>query len=164
MQLLNPGLGIIFYSLIAFVIVLIILRKAAWKPILKSLKERETGIADALAAADKAKSELFSLKSENEALLAKAIDERASMLKDAKESADKMIADAKAEGQKVKEQLISDAQIAITAQKNAALAEVKNQVGSIALEIAEKVLRRELADKSQQENYIAQLTSDIKLN
>ncbi|WP_447639869.1 MULTISPECIES: F0F1 ATP synthase subunit B [Chitinophagaceae] len=164
MQLLNPGLGIIFYSLIAFVIVLIILRKAAWKPILKSLKERETGIADALAAADKAKSELSSLKSENEALLAKAIDERASMLKDAKESADKMIADAKAEGQKVKEQLISDAQIAITAQKNAALAEVKSQVGSIALEIAEKVLRKELADKSQQENYIAQLTSDIKLN
>lgn len=164
MQLLNPGLGIIFYSLIAFVIVLIILRKAAWKPILKTLKERETGIADALAAAEKAKSELSSLKSENEALLAKAIDERASMLKEAKESADKLIADAKAEGQKVKDQLVADAQIAITSQKNAALAEVKNQVGTIALEIAEKVLRRELADKTQQESYIGQLTSDIKLN
>ncbi|MFT4203982.1 MAG: F0F1 ATP synthase subunit B [Chitinophagaceae bacterium] len=164
MQLLNPGLGIIFYSLIAFVIVLVILRKAAWKPILKALKERETGIADALAAAEKAKSELSSLKSENEALLAKAIDERASMLKEAKESADKLIADAKSEGQKVKEQLIADAQVAITSQKNAALAEVKNQVGAIALEIAEKVLRRELGDKAQQESYIAQLTSDIKLN
>lgn len=164
MQLLNPGLGIIFYSLIAFVIVLIILRKAAWKPILKTLKDRETGIADALDAAEKAKAELSSLKSENEALLAKAIDERAAMLKEAKANADKLIADAKAEGQKVKDQLVSDAQVAITSQKNAALAEVKNQVGAIALEIAEKVLRRELGDKAQQENYISQLTSDIKLN
>ena len=164
MQLLNPGLGIIFYSLIAFVIVLVILRKAAWKPILKTLKDRETGIADALAAAEKAKSELYSLKSENEALLAKAIDERAAMLKEAKENADRLVADAKAEGQKVKDQLVSDAQVAITSQKNAALAEVKNQVGSIALEIAEKVLRRELGDKTKQEDYIAQLTSDIKLN
>ncbi len=164
MQLLNPGLGIIFYSLIAFVIVLIILRKAAWKPILKTLKDRETGIADALAAAEKAKSELSSLKSENEALLAKAIDERAAMLKEAKENADRLIAEAKSEGQKVKDQLVSDAQVAITSQKNAALAEVKNQVGAIALEIAEKVLRRELGDKAQQENYISQLTSDIKLN
>lgn len=164
MQLLNPGLGLIVFTLIGFLVLLFILKKFAWKPILKTLKERETGIADALSAAEKAKSELSSLKTENEALLAKAIDERAAMLKEAKESSDKLIAEAKAEGQKVKEQLIGEAQQAITAQKNAALVEVKNQVGSIALEIAEKVLRRELGDKTQQESYIAQLTSDIKLN
>ncbi|PZP50617.1 MAG: ATP synthase F0 subunit B [Pseudopedobacter saltans] len=164
MELLNPGLGIVIYSFIAFVIVLIILRKAAWKPILKTLKERETGIADALAAAEKAKSELASLQSENEVLLAKAIDERANMLKESKEAADKIIADAKEEGVKVKNQLVSEAQTAITAQKNAALAEVKNQVGAIALEIAEKVLRHELSDKVQQEKFVTDLTSDIKLN
>ncbi|QES89798.1 F0F1 ATP synthase subunit B [Rhizosphaericola mali] len=164
MELLNPGLGIVLYSLIAFVIVLLILRAAAWKPILKTLNERESGIADALAAAEKAKSEMASLKSENEALLAKAIEERANLLKDANASKERIISEAQTEGQRVKEQLISEAQQAITAQKNAAIADVKNQVGSIALEIAQKVIGRELADKSQQENYINQLTSEIKLN
>lgn len=164
MELLNPGLGIVLYSLIAFVIVLLILRAAAWKPILKTLNERESGIADALAAAEKAKSEMASLKSENEALLAKAIEERANLLKDANASKDRIISEAQTEGQRVKEQLIAEAQQAITAQKNAAIADVKNQVGSIALDIAQKVIGRELADKSQQENYINQLTSEIKLN
>lgn len=164
MELLNPGFGVIFYALIAFIIVLIILGKFAWKPILKTLNEREAGIADALAAAEKAKNEMASLKSENENLLIKAREEQAAILKDAKEFADKIKADAQTKAQAEGAKIIAEAKLAIDSQKNAAIADIKNQVGSIALEIAEKVLRRELADKSQQEAYIGQLTNEIKLN
>src|SRR5215471_775385 len=95
MELLQPGLGLLIWNLIGFLIVLFILGKFAWKPILKSLKERETGIADALASADKVKTEMAQLKNENEALLAKAREERATILKEAKDASDKMIAEAK---------------------------------------------------------------------
>lgn len=164
MELLNPGFGVVLYSLIAFLIVFFLLSKFAWKPILKTLNERESGIADALSAAEKAKAEISDLKAENENLLQLAREERAQMLKEAKETSDKIIAEAQAKAQADGSRLIADARQAINAQKNAAMAEVKNQVGAIALEIAEKVLRRELADQKQQETYIAELTNDIKLN
>src|SRR5947209_20535655 len=95
MELLSPGVGLIFWTLIAFVVVFVILRKFAWKPILDSLNERETSIASAIASADSMKREMASMKSENEALLAAARDERARMVKEAKETSAKMISDAK---------------------------------------------------------------------
>lgn len=164
MELLLPNLGVIVWSIIAFVVVLIILRKAAWKPILKSLSDREQGITDALAAAENAKAELANLKSENENLLQQARVERSNMLKEAKETSDKIVAEAQAKAQAQTHQMIEDAKAVIDHQKNQALAEVKTKVGNIAVEIAEKVLRRELAQKSQQEAYINELTNDIKLN
>jgi F-type H+-transporting ATPase subunit b len=164
MELLLPGFGIIIWTFIAFIIVLVILKAFAWKPILKSLKDREENIASAIASAEKIKSEMAQLKNENETLLAKAREERASLLKDAKETSDKMIAEARNKAKSEYERIVTDAQAAIEQQKNKALTEVKNQVGALVIEVAEKVLRRELANKAEQENYIKQLAEGVKLN
>jgi len=162
--MLTPDLGLFVWNVIIFLLLLIILRKLAWKPILKSLKERETGIADSLASAEKIKLEMAQMKSENEALLAKAREERAQMLKEARDTKDKMINEAKELAKVEAGKIISDAQAAIETQKMAAITDIKNQVGSLVVEVAEKVLRRELADKSQQESYIRQLSNEVKLN
>lgn len=164
MELLLPGVGIIFWTLIAFIVVLVILKKFAWKPILKSLKDREENIANAIASAEKIKSEMAQLKNENETLLAKAREERASLLKDAKETSDKIVAEARDKAKSEYERILADAQASIEQQKNKALTEVKNQVGALVIEVAEKVLRKELANKAEQENYIKQLADGVKLN
>jgi F-type H+-transporting ATPase subunit b len=164
MDLLNPSFGLIFWTLLAFLLVFFILKKYAWKPILKSLNDREQGIADSLATAEKVKAEMVQLKGENEALLAKAREERAQLLKEARDTRDKIVNEAKEQAKIEAGKIISDAQAAIEQQKMAALTEVKNQVGNLVVEVAEKILRRELADKGQQESYIRQLTNESKLN
>jgi len=164
MELLLPGLGLLFWTLLAFIVVLVILKKYAWKPILASLKERETGIADAIASADKIKVEMAALKNENETLMVRAREERAVMIKDAKEASNKMLTDAKERARSEFDRIVADAQTAILQQKNAALIEVKNQVGTLVVEVAEKVLRRELANKAEQEAYIKGLAEVVKLN
>jgi F-type H+-transporting ATPase subunit b len=164
MELLLPGLGLVFWTLIAFILVFIILRKFAWKPILSSLKERETSIADSLATAQKVRAEMAELKSENEILLAQAREERARMMKEAKDTSDKMISDAKDKAKREFERIVAEAQDAINQQKNAALIDVKNQMGKLVIEVSEKVLRRELAQKQQQEEYIKDLADSVKLN
>lgn len=164
MELLLPSVGLLFWTLVAFLIVFFILKKFAWKPILNSLKDRETSIADAIASADKVKAEMAQIKSENETMLAKAREERATMIKEAKATADKMLADAKEKAKTEYDRIVADAQAAIQQQKMAALTDVKNKVGNLVIDVAEKVLRRELSDKAGQENYIKQLAEDIKLN
>ena len=164
MQLLTPGLGLLVWTLLAFLIVFFILKKFAWVPILATLKERETGIADAIASADKIKAEMAALKNENEALIVQAREERAVMIKEAKETSSKMLSDAKEKARVEFDRIVADAQSAIQQQKNAALTEVKNQVGSLVVEVAEKVLRRELANKADQEAYIKGLAEVVKLN
>src|SRR3954465_5369491 len=154
MELLTPELGLLVWNLIAFLILLIILRKFAWKPILTSLKSRETGIAESLATAEREKAEMAQLKSENEALLAKAREERAQLLKEARDTKDRIINEAKEQAKLEAGKIVADANAAIQQQKMAALTDVKNQVGNLVIEVAEKVLRRELTDKSQQEKYI----------
>jgi F-type H+-transporting ATPase subunit b len=131
---------------------------------LKAISERESGIEEALLRADKMKAEIAAMQNENEALLAKAREERAGMIKDAKETADKMVSEAKDKAKQEYERIISDAQLAITQQKNAALTEVKNQVGSLVVEVAEKILRKELSNKAEQESYIKQIAEGVKLN
>ncbi|MCA6448945.1 MAG: F0F1 ATP synthase subunit B [Chitinophagaceae bacterium] len=164
MELLLPGLGLLFWTLIAFVVVFFLLKAFAWKPILSSLKERETGIADAIATADKVRSEMAALKNENEAMMNQAREERAVMIKEAKEQAAKMISEAKDKAKAEYDRIVADAQVAITQQKNAALADVKNQVGALVIEVSEKVLRRELSNKAEQEKYINDLAEVVKLN
>ena len=164
MELLLPGLGLVFWTLLAFIVVFFILKKFAWKPILESLKERETGIATSIASAETMKAEMAAHKSENEEVLAQARDERAKIIKEAKDVSDKMIADAKEKARLEFDHIVSEAQAAITQQKNAALIDVKNQVGNMVIEVAEKVLRRELSDKAVQENYIKELAEGVKLN
>ncbi|MFN6246187.1 MAG: F0F1 ATP synthase subunit B [Chitinophagaceae bacterium] len=162
--LVLPDIGLVFWNTIAFLVLLIVLGKFAWKPMLKAIAERESGIEEALLRADKMKAEIAAMQNENEALLAKAREERAGMIKDAKETADKMVSDAKDKAKQEYERIISDAQSAITQQKNAALTEVKNQVGSLVVEVAEKILRKELSNKAEQESYIKQIAEGVKLN
>src|ERR1044071_6640051 len=164
MELLTPGLGLFVWNFIAFLILLIILRKFAWKPILTSLKERETGISDSLATAERVKAEMAQMESENEALLAKAREERAQLLKEARETKDKIINEAKEAAKAEANKIISEAQVAINAQKMAALTDVKNQVGKLVIEVTEKVLRKELSNKEAQEAHIYGLVTDVKLN
>jgi F-type H+-transporting ATPase subunit b len=164
MDLLLPHLGLIVWTVLAFLVVLFILKKFAWGPILKGLNDREANIAGSIATAEKVKLEMSQLKSENEALLVAAREERAVMLKEAKEIKDKMINDAKDEAKAQAAKIITDAQASINNQKMAALTDIKNQVGKMVIEVSEKILRRELADKAQQETYIKQLAEEIKLN
>jgi F-type H+-transporting ATPase subunit b len=164
MDLLLPHLGLIVWTILAFLIVLMILKKFAWKPILKGLNERESNIAESIASAERVKLEMAQIKGENEALLAAAREERAGMLKEAKAVKEKMIADAKEEAKIQAARIITDAHTSINEQKMAAITEIKNQVGKLVVEVSEKVLRRELADKAGQEKYINDLASQMKLN
>jgi F-type H+-transporting ATPase subunit b len=164
MELLLPKLGLFFWNLVAFLVVLLILKKFAWKQILQSLNEREQGITEALASADRVKKEMAQLKNENEALMAKAVEERTQMLKEARETRDKIVNEAKEQAKVEANKILLDASAAIHQQKMAALTEVKNQIGNLVVEVSEKVLRRELAAKQEQENYIRDLAKDIKLN
>ena len=146
MDLLLPDLGLILWTLLAFLIVFFILKKFAWKPILTSLNEREKTISDSIATAEKVKGEMAQLKSENEALLVKAREERAVMIKEAKDTADKMLADAKERAKNEYDRIVSEASSAIEQQKMAAITDLKNQVGNLVVEVSEKVLRRELSN------------------
>lgn len=159
-----PDLGLFIWNLLGFLILFFILKKTAWKPILKSLNEREQGISDSLATAERVKAEMAQLKNENEALLAKAREERALMMKEARETKEKIINEAKEQAKLEAGKVITDAQAAIEQQKMAALTEVKNQVGTLVVEVAEKILRRELSNKAEQEKYIRQLSNEVKLN
>ena len=162
--LLNPDMGLLFWTFLSFLVVFFILAKYAWPAIVKGLKEREKSIADSLATAERVKAEMAQLQSENEALLAKAREERALMLKEARDTKDKIINEAKEQAKTEANKIVLEAQAAIEAQKMAALTDVKNQVGKLVIEVAEKVLRRELNNKSEQENYIKQLSNEVKLN
>jgi len=164
MQLLTPSLGLIVWTLLAFLIVFFILRKFAWAPILNSLNAREKGIADSLETADRVKREMAQLKNENEALMAQAREERGAMLKEAREMKDRIIAESKEQAKVEYSKIIAEAQQAIETQKMAALTDVKNQVGKLVIEVTEKVLRRELSNPAAQEALIKDMVEDVKLN
>jgi F-type H+-transporting ATPase subunit b len=164
MNLLTPGLGLLVWTLLAFLVVFFLLKKYAWPAIIKGLTERENGIAEALETAEKVKAEMAQMKNENEALLAKAREERAQLLKEARETRDKIVSEAKDLAKAEANKIIVEAQAAINQQKLAALTDVKNQVGNLVIEVSEKVLRRELSNKADQETYINQLAEVVKLN
>jgi len=161
MDLLLPDLGLLVWNLIAFLILFFILKKFAWKPILNSLGEREKTIADSLASAEKMKAEMAQMKSDNEELLAKAREERASILKEARDIKEKIISDAKEQAKAEASKVLAEAQAALENQKMAALTDVKNNIGNMVIEVAEKVIRRELGSKSEQETYIKKLADEL---
>lgn len=156
--------GLFFWQLIILLIVIFLLGKYAWKPIVNALEEREKGISDALASAEKAKLEMARLTNENENLLKKAREERDVILKEAKVLKDKIVAEAKDAAQVEGGKLIEQAKREIEDQKLKALAEVKNQVSTLSLEIARKVLTKEFEDQGKQEALVADLMKDVKLN
>ena len=164
MRLLTPELGLLFWTLLAFLIVLFVLRKFAWGPILGALDKRERTIADSLETAERVKREMAQLKNENEELMARAREERSLMLKEARDTKDRIVAEAKEQAKVEANKIILEAQQQINAQKMAALTDVKNQVGKLVVEVTEKVLRRELSGKEAQEAHIAGMVNDVKLN
>ncbi len=164
MDLLTPELGLFVWTLIAFLIVFIILRKFAWKPILTSLNDRETGIADAIASAERVKKEMSQLQAENEKIMQQAREERSVMLKEAKEQADMIVSKAKDSTKAITDKMVGEATQQIQQQKMAALTEVKNEIGKLAVEVAEKVLRKQLATADAQNDYAKLLAEDIKMN
>ena len=164
MELLLPKLGLFFWNLVAFLVVFLLLKKFAWNTILSSLREREQGIADSLATAEKVKSEMALLKNENEQLMAKAMEERAQLLKDARETRDRVVNEAKELAKAEANKIIQDANASIQQQKMAAITDLKNQVGNLVVEVSEKILRRELANRAEQETYISKLTEEVKFN
>ena len=164
-KLINDfSFGLFFWQLIILIVLILLMVKFAWKPIMEAINSREEGISNALLAAENAKKDMQNLKADNEKLLAEARAERDIMIKEAREIKEKMISDAKSEAQVQGEKMIEQAKATIASEKNAAIADLKNQVGALSLEIAEKVLKGELANKEAQTSLVEKMLGDAKLN
>ncbi|SDE43706.1 ATP synthase F0 subcomplex B subunit [Mucilaginibacter pineti] len=161
--LVNPDPGLFIWSAIAFIILLIVLRKMAWAPITEALAERENFIEDSLSKAEAAKQEMASLISENDALLKQTRAERDQILAEARKVKEQMIIDAKEIAQKEGARMIELARVEINNQKAIAMADVKNQVATLSLQIAEKVLRKQFEDQQKQDELVSQLLKEVKL-
>ena len=164
MGIVTPDFGLIFWMTLSFLLVLFILRKYAWKPILKSLKAREDSIHEALNAAERAKDEMDGLKSDNEKILQEARVEREKLLRDARDVKDKILADAKGEAKIETDKMISIAKTQIQDEKLTAINEIKEKVVSLSIEIAEKVIKNSLDSVEKQKKYADSLLKKIDLN
>ena len=164
-KLINEiSFGLFFWQLLMFILLVVLLRKFAWKPILNAIESREEGIKDALDSAEKAKLEMANLNADNERLLQEARNERETMMKEAREIKAKMIADAKEEAQAEANKTIANAQAAIESEKKAAVAELKSTVATLSVEIAEKMVKSELSNKDKQLELVNSMLNDAKLN
>ena len=164
MDLLIPEVGLVVFQTIAFLLLMFLLGKFAWKPVLAAIKEREQSIDDALNKAELAKQEMARLTSQNEELMKQARAERDEILKEAKILKDSIVNEAKTSAQTEGAKLIEKARIEIENQKKAALAELKEQVSTLSLDIAERVLRSQLDDKAKQQDLVNSLLKDVELN
>ena len=164
MELVTPDIGLIFWMTLSFSIVLFILKKYAWKPILQGLKDREDSIKESLSSAEHAREEMAKLKSDNEKLLEDARKERDQILKEALAVASNIKEEAKEDASKISEKMVEDARAIINNEKNAALDEMKRQVASLSVEIAEKIMRRNLADDKSQKDLVNEFLKDININ
>jgi F-type H+-transporting ATPase subunit b len=164
-KLINEfSLGLFFWQSLLFLLLLFLLRKYAWKPILNAVNEREEGIKNALASAEAAKQEMENLQADNQKLLQEARAERDQLMKEAREIKAKMIEDAKDEAKIEASKIITQAQNAIESEKKAAVAELKEQVASLSVEIAEKVVKQELSNKDKQLQLVDDILKDATLN
>ncbi len=164
-KLINDfSFGLFIWQIVLFLLLLFLLRKYAWKPILNAVHDREEGIKNALESAELAKREMENLQADNEKLLQEARSERDAMLKEAREIKNKMINDAKSEAKVEADKMIAQAQAAIESEKKAAVSELKSQVASLSVEIAEKVVKAELSNKDKQLKLVEDLLDDATLN
>jgi F-type H+-transporting ATPase subunit b len=163
-SLTTPGIGLIVWTTIVFLLLVALLGKYAWKPILSAIKTREENIANALKSAESALNDMRELKANNEKILNQARGERDNLLKEARDTKDAIIAEAKAKATKDAERILASAREQITAEKNAAVADLKNQVASLSIEIAEKILRSELSSDDKQKALVNTLMKDVNLN
>ncbi len=164
MDLVTPGIGLIFWTSFIFFLLLIILRLFAWKPILNAVKNREKSIKSALDSAEKAKEEMKKLLAKNEEIMQKARLEREVIMKEAREVKDKIINEAKEKAQQEAIKLIESARLNIRNEKNAAISEIKSQIAILSVDIAEKILREKLSQNKEQDALISRLLDDVKIN
>ncbi|MBL7833709.1 MAG: F0F1 ATP synthase subunit B [Cyclobacteriaceae bacterium] len=164
MELLTPGTGLIIWQLIVFVALVFLLSKLAWKPIINSLKEREDSIQNALNTAERARAEMAQLKSDNEKLLKEAREERDKMLKEAREVANRMKDEAQTDAKKAADKILAEARAAINVEKEAAMRDVKAQVALFSLEVAEKLMKKNLTSDKEQKTLVEGYIKDLKLN
>ena len=164
MDLITPDFGLLIWTGIVFVLLLFILTKFIWKPILSNVNEREQKIEDALALAEKTKAEMKELQAQNESLLKEARAERDKIVKDAHEVASKMVEDAKNNAKNESAKIIASAHQAIEVEKAAAISELKSHVAALSIEIAEKIVKSELSSDDKQKALASKLADDINLN
>jgi F-type H+-transporting ATPase subunit b len=164
MELLKPEFGLFFWTLCIFLVILFLLSKFAWKPIVAALKEREDGINIALQSAEKARGEMALLTADNQRILNEAKEEKSKIIKEAKDAAERIRTQTTDQAKVEAAKILTDAKLEIENQKNAALIDIKNQIGTLATEVAEKMIRKELKKDGEQTNYVNQLVNEIKLN
>jgi F-type H+-transporting ATPase subunit b len=164
MDLITPEIGLFFWQTIVFLVLLFLMAKFAWKPILSSVRNREQSINDALASAENARKEMQNLKSDNEQLLKEARAERDAILKEARELKEKVITNASEEAKVKADKIVADAKRSIELEKQSAMTELKNHVADLSVEIAEKIVRKELSGKNEQHQMIEKMIGDAKLN
>jgi len=164
MSLTEPGIGLIFWTIIIFSILLFLLKKFAWKPINNAVKNREESIKSALEAAEKAKEEMKKLSADNEKIMKEAREEKDSLLKEAREVKEKIINEAKDKASAEAQKLIESARLSIKNEKQAAISDIKDQIARLSVEVAEKIIREKLGDDKNQKELIDRLLDDIKMN
>jgi F-type H+-transporting ATPase subunit b len=164
MQLVTPGIGLIFWMLVSFSLVLYVLGKYAWKPIMKGIHQREDTIEKALEAANEAKKEMLKLKAGNEQLLRDAKDERDALMRDARKVKEAILDEARIKANEEAARILENARENIQFEKMAAINELKNQIATISIEIAEKLIAKELENKEQQQKLTEKLLKDVKIN
>lgn len=164
MELLTPDIGLVVWATIAFSILLVLLKKFAWKPIVESIDERNKSIEDRLAAAEKAREEMAQLTARNEEVLKEAKEERNNILREANKVKEQIIADAKTKAQADSAKMMEDVREEIGIQKQAVMSEMKNAAASLAVEIAQKVISKDLNEGNKHQTYINELAEKANLN
>ena len=164
MNLLSPSTGLIFWQLVVFVGLFLLLAKFAWKPILASLNERESFIQKSLDSAEKARIEMASMKSDNEKLLKQTREERDRILKDARDAAARLYEEAQVDARKNTEKILEEAKAAIHTEKQAAMRDVRAQVALFSIEIAEKLIKKDLSSDAAQKQLVEGYIKDLKIN
>lgn len=164
MRLVTPDIGTIFWMLLMFIIVLLILKKFAWQPILNALRNREQSIEESLLSADRAKKEMEKLQADNEKIMAAARKERDKMLKETKKTGEMILNEAKNKAGEESKKIIQSARIQIENEKDAAIADIRNQVAELSVDIAEKILQEKLKDDKAQQELMQKLLKDVKMN
>jgi F-type H+-transporting ATPase subunit b len=164
MELITPDFGLFFWMVLTFGILLFILKKYAWKPILNALKERERTIQERLDVAKKAKKELAEIEFGNEKIIALAKMERANILKEAQDKKKQIIEEAKEDARKQADKIFEETHRKIEKQKEEAMEDIKNQISSLSIEIAEKILKQKLSQDKEQKDYIRELVDKIEFN
>ena len=164
MSLLTPAIGLLFWMLVVFLLLVVVLRTYAWKPIIAGLKDREHEIQSALDLAQQTKAEMAKLQADNAKQLAEANATRDRIIREAKDAADRMIAEARDKAAEEGQKVLESARESIRNEQQAAIATMKKEIATLSLQIAEQVLRRELSDKSSQEQLVAELATNARLN